>query len=197
MNINGKFKTGSTPEDTIKWINDQEKSIVINVQSEITKRIRALTYKLQTELNQDITGGPVGFTKKALFFNFIQDSKGLRTNQIIVRGDQAAYLRTVITDVHEIFDKFIPTSSAKLSPQGNIINLRGNLNKKYKVVDVKGKKMLLDTTKKKKNRDKRVIGIKEEKRRKMVFDFFQKAEDGAKLILSDINGTFTFTKKIT
>lgn len=197
MNINGQFKTGSTPEDTIKWINDQEKSITINVQSEITKRIRALTYKLQQHINQDIAGGPVGFTKKALFFNFIQDNKGLRTNQIIVRGDQAAYLRTVITDVHEIFEKFIPTSSAKLSAQGNITNLRGNLNKKYKVVDVKGKKMLIDTTKKKKNRSKRVIGVREEKRRKMVFDFFKEAENGAKLILSDINGSYTFTKNIT
>jgi len=57
--------------------------------------------------------------------------------------------------------------------------------------------MLIDTTKKKKNRDKRIIAVREEKQRKMVFDFFQEAEDGAKLILSSINGTFTFTKRIT
>lgn len=194
---NSNFKPGNTPDDAIKWINDQEKSITINVQSEITKQVRALSYKLQKELNDDIKGGPVAFTQKALFFNFIQNSNGTRTNQIIVRGDQAAYLRTVITDVKEIFDKFIPTQSAKLTAQGNITSLRNNMNKKFKVATIKGKKMLIDTTKKKKNRDKRIIAVREEKQRKMVFDFFQEAEDGAKLILSSINGTFTFTKRIT
>jgi len=196
MNINGGFKAGHTPQDAIKWTNDQEKSITINVQSEITKRVRQLSYKLQKDMDASIAGGPVAFTKKALLFNFIQASNGNRTNQIIVRGDQAAYLRTVITDVREIFDQFIPTNNAKLTAQGNITGLRNNMNKRYKVIEAKGKKMLVDTTKKKKNRSKRIIGVREEKKRKMVFDFFQQAEDGAKLILSDVNGSYTFTKKI-
>lgn len=40
------------------------------------------------------------------------------------------------------------------------------------------------------------MGVKEKKKRKMVFDFFQNAEDGAKLILSDIKGTYKLTKRI-
>lgn len=194
--ITGGFQAGSTPEDAIQWINKAETDIIINVQSEITKRVRALTYQLQDQLNKDIAGGPVAFTKRALFFNFIQNGD-TRTNQIIVRGDQAAYLRNTITTSQELYDKFIPMSNAKLTQQGNITGLKAGMDKKYKVIQVKGKKMLVDTTKKKKNRDKRIVAVKEQKRRKMIFDFFKEAESGAKMILSDVNGTYTFTKRIT
>lgn len=193
--ITGGFQSGSTPQDAVQWINKKETEIIVNVQSEITKRVRALTYQLQEQLNKDIAGGPVAFTKRALFFNFIQNGD-TRTNQIIVRGDQAAYLRTTITDSQDLFDKFIPTSNAKLSQQGNISGLKAGMDKKYKVIQVKGKKLLVDTTKKKKNRDKRIVAVKEKKRRKMIFDFFKEAEAGAKLVLSDVNGTYTFTKRI-
>ncbi|MDI3365978.1 MULTISPECIES: hypothetical protein [Pantoea] len=91
------------------------------------------------------------FTKRAIFFNFIQRGER-RTNQIIVRGDQAKYLKSVITDAAKIYDMFIPTSNAKLSKQGNISGLHAGMNKKYKVATVKGKKMLIDTTKKKESR---------------------------------------------
>lgn len=197
MKIQGGFRNGYAPIDSVKWVNTQGKTITTNLQSEVTKRIRELSKKLQTEMDASIAGGPVGFTRRALFFNFV--TKGdVRTNQIIVRGDQAAYLRTVISDVHEIFEKFVPTSNARLTKQGNISGLRANLSsKKFVVIDVKGKKMLVDTTMKGKRRDKRIIGVREEKQRKMVFDFFQQAEDGAKLILSSINGTFQITKRIT
>lgn len=58
------------------------------------------------------------------------------------------------------------------------------------------KKLLVDTTKKKKNRDKRIVAFKEKKRRKMIFYFFKEAEAKAKLVLSDVNDTYTFTKRI-
>lgn len=194
--ISGGFRQGSTPQDAVKWVNNQESKIIINVQSEITKRIRALSNQLQKELNDNIKGGAVAFTKRALFFNFITKSDGTRINQIIVRGDQAAYLRSVITDVNEIFDKFIPTSNARLTAQGNISGLKTGMDKKYKVIQQNGKKMLVDTTTKKKQRGKRIVAVKEQKKRKIVFDFFQKAEDGARLALSDVNGTYIFTKRI-
>lgn len=58
-------------------------------------------------------------------------------------------------------------------------------------------KYLIDTTKKsKKQHSKRVIGLKEKKKRKLVFDFFKNAEDGVRLVLSDINGTYTMTIRI-
>ncbi|KNC14322.1 hypothetical protein AC790_08990 [Pantoea sp. RIT-PI-b] len=188
---------GNSPQAVSTWLNNQGRAIIINVQSEISKRMRTLTAQLQKELNKDIAGGPVPFTSRALFFNFIIKSNGSRTNQIIVRGDQAAYLRTVLTDMNEVFDKMIPTQSAKLNKQGNITGLKAGIgSKKLVVVEEKGKKYLIDTTKKKKKRDQRVVAVREKKRRSMVFDFFQKAEDGAKLILSDVSGTYTFTRRI-
>lgn len=194
MNINSGFRPGHTPGDAIKWVNNKQTEIVVNVQSEITKKIRAVAYELQNKLNQDIKGGPVPFTKRAILFNFIQRGE-VRTNQIIVRGEQAKYLSAVITKAAEIHDKFIPTDNVKLNNFGNIPVLHAGMNKKYKVATVNGKKMLIDTTKKKKNRDKRIIGVKERKTRKMIFDFFEEAESGARLALSNMNGTYYFSKQ--
>ncbi|MGC1010327.1 hypothetical protein [Pantoea agglomerans] len=194
MNISSGFKPNYTPTDAIKWVNNRQTEIVINVQSELTKKIRSVAYELQDKLNQDIKGGPVPFTKKAILFNFIQRGER-RTNQIIVRGEQAQYLRTVITDARSLYDKFIPTSNAKLSKQGNITGLHAGMNKKYKVATVKGKKMLIDTTKNKKNRDKRIIGVKEKKSRQLIFDFFNEAESRSRLALSNMNGTYYFSRQ--
>ena len=192
------WRQGSGPDDAGRWINDEGGRIIINVQSEITKRCRELARQMQNQLNEEIKGGPVTFTKRAFFFNYIQ-SGDKRINQIIVRGDQAAYLRTVLNpdDANELYDKIIPTQSARLTKQGNISTLnKGVSSKKLIIVEEKGKKYLIDTTKKsKKQRSKRVVGIKEKKKRKLVYDFFKNAEDGAKLILSDVNGTFKFTRR--
>lgn len=194
MNITTDFKPNYTPADAVKWVNDKQTEIVVNVQSEITKKIREVAKQLQDKLNDDIKGGPVPFTKRAILFNFIQRGDR-RTNQIIVRGDQAKYLSSVITDAAGIYDKFIPTSNAKLSKQGNITGLHAGMNKKYKVANVKGKKMLIDNTKNKKKRDKRIIGVKEKKNRKMIFDFFNEAESNSRLALSNMNGTYYFSKQ--
>jgi len=193
------WKQGSSPNEAGRWLNDSGSRIIINVQSEITKKVRELSRQMQNQLNEDIKGGPVAFTKRALFFNFIQ-SGDKRINQIIVRGDQAAYLRTVLNpdEANELYDKIVPTESARLTKQGNISTLnKGISSKKLIIVEEKGKKYLIDTTKKsKKQKAKRVVGIKEKKKRKVVYDFFKNAEDGAKLILSDVNGTFKFTRRI-
>lgn len=195
--INGCFKQGKTPGDAITWLNKQGTEYGNELQSEISRRMRELSNQLQEKLNTNIAGGPVSFTGRALFFNYIERGDGTRIYQIIVRGDQAAYLRDVVTDSSALIDKIIPTSSAKLSKQGNISGLKAGINnKKYAVVQEKGKKYLIDTTKKKNKRDKRVIGVKESKRRKMVFDFFKEAEDGAMIILSDVKGQFKITKRI-
>jgi len=194
MNITTDFKPNYTPADAVKWVNDKQTEIVVNVQSEITKKIREVAKQLQDKLNDDIKGGPVPFTKRAIFFNFIQRGDR-RTNQIIVRVDQAKYLSSVITDAAGIYDKFIPTSNAKLSKQGNIAGLHAGMNKKYQVANVKGKKMLIDTSKNKKKRDKRIIGVKEKKSRKMLFDFFNEAESNSRLALSNMNGTYYFSKQ--
>lgn len=194
MNITTGFNPNYTTAEAIKWVNNKETEIVINVQSNITKKIREVSKQLQDKLDNDIKGGPVPFTKRAILFNFIQRGDR-RTNQIIVRGDQTKYLSSVITDAADIYDKFIPTSNAKLSKQGNIAGLHAGMNKKYKVASVKGKKMLIDTTKNKKKRDKRIIGVKEKKIRKMIFDFFNEAESNSRLALSNMNGTYYFSKQ--
>ncbi|MBK5014009.1 hypothetical protein [Pantoea sp. S62] len=194
MNINSGFRPGHTPADAIKWVNTKQTEIVVNVQSEITKKIRAVAYELQNKLNQDIKGGPVPFTKRAILFNFIQRGE-VRTNQIIVRGEQAKYLSAVITKAAEVHAKFIPTDNVKLNKFGNIPGLRAGMDKKYKVATVKGKKMLIDTTKKKKKRDQRIVAVKERKVRKLIFDFYQEAESGARLALSNMNGTYYFSKQ--
>ncbi|MEA5104465.1 hypothetical protein [Pantoea sp. S18] len=95
-------------------------------------------------------------------------------------------------------DKFIPTSSARLNKQGNISGLKAGLgSKKFIVLEEKGKKYLIDTSKKsKKQHSKRVVAVRENKKRKVIFDFFQNAEDGARLALNDVNGSYRFTKRI-
>ncbi|WP_342606386.1 hypothetical protein [Pantoea agglomerans] len=72
--------------------------------------------------------------------------------------------------MNEVFDKMIPTQSAKLNKQGNIKGLKAGIgSNKLVVVEEKGKKYLIDTTKKKKKRDQRVVAVREKKRRSMVF----------------------------
>lgn len=54
---------------------------------------------------------------------------------------------------------------------------------------------MIDTTKKgRKNRSKRVVGVREVKKRKMVYDFYANAEAGARLILSDLQGQYIFRR---
>lgn len=192
--ISGEFRRGATPADAVRVLNSQGKLFITDFQSELTKRCRALSKQIQDDISNSVDGGAVAFTKRAIFFNFIQHGNGTRTNQIIVRGSQAAYLRSVLTDDPTTFNKIIPTANARMTAQGNIAGLHTQMGKKYKVVEQNGKKYLIDTSLKKKKRDKRVIGKYERKKRKMIYDFFDETEQKARLVINNMKGTFIFRR---
>lgn len=192
--ISGDFRRGATPADAVRVLNSQGKVFITDFQSELTKRCRALSKQIQDDINNSVEGGSVAFTKRAIFFNFIQHGNGTRTNQIIVRGSQAAYLRSVLTDDPAMFNKIIPTANARMTAQGNIAGLHSQMNKKYKVVEQNGKKYLIDTSLKKKKRSKRIIGKYEKKKRKMIYDFFDETEQKARLVINNMKGTFIFRR---
>ncbi|TOZ41564.1 hypothetical protein DK925_23285 [Enterobacter cloacae] len=115
---------------------------------------------------------------------------------MLVKNIQAKYLYEVIVDPKAI-DKFIPTSAAKLTKQGNISGLKKNLsNGRYKVVKGKnGKERLIDTNKKDtKRKTKRVIGLREEKKRKMIYDFYGEVDKGFRVVISDLRGIFVIKR---
>lgn len=192
--ITGDFRRGATPADAVRVLNSQGKVFITDFQSELTKRCRALSKQIQDDINNSVEGGSVAFTKRAIFFNFIQHGNGNRTNQIIVRGSQAAYLRSVLTDDPAMFNKIIPTANARMTAQGNIAGLHTQMGKKYKVVEQNGKKYLIDTSLKKKKRSKRIIGMYEKKKRKMIYDFFGETEQKARLVINNMKGTFIFRR---
>ncbi|EJD6389957.1 hypothetical protein M0I93_RS26750 [Klebsiella pneumoniae] len=108
---------------------------------------------------------------------------------------QNNYLYEIINKPASV-EKFVNTSAAPLTKQGNIARLRANIkSKKYKVVESGGKKRLIDTTKKDtKTKTKRVIGIQESKKRKMIYDFYNEGEKGVRMIVSTIQGHFSVKK---
>lgn len=189
--ITGSFQQGATPANAVRILNQQGQAFITSFQSELTKRCRALAKQVQDDINNTVDGGAVAFTKRAIFFNFIQHGNGTRTNQIIVRGQQVAYLRSVLTDDQTMFNKIVPTSSARLTAQGNIASLHTQMGKRYKVVEQNGKKYLIDTSQKKKKRGRRVIGKYEKKKRKIIYDFFNETEQKARLVLNTMRGQFT------
>jgi len=188
--ITTTFQPGATPANAIRVLNQQGQAYITSFQSELTKRCRALSKQVQYDINNTVDGGSVAFTKRAIFFNFVQHGNGTRTNQIIVRGQQAAYLRSVLTDDPVKFNKIIPTANARMTAQGNIAGLHTQMGKKYKVVEQNGKRYLIDTSQKKKKRNKRVVGKYEKKKRKMIYDFFNETEHKARLVLNTMRGQF-------
>jgi len=182
--ITGDFRRGATPADAVRVLNSQGKVFITDFQSELTKRCRALSKQIQDDINNSVEGGSVAFTKRAIFFNFIQHGNGNRTNQIIVRGSQAAYLRSVLTDDPATFNKIVPTANARMTAQGNIAGLHTQMGKKY----------LIDTSLKKKKRNKRIIGKYEKKKRNMIYDFFDETEQKARLVINNMKGTFIFRR---
>lgn len=192
--ITGTFQPGATPANAVRVLNQQGQRFITDFQSELSKRCRALAKLVQDDINNTVDGGAVAFTKRAIFFNFIQHGNGTRTNQIIVRGQQAAYLRSVLTDDPTLFNKIVPTANARLTQQGNISALHNQMGKKYKVVEQNGKRYLIDTSQKKKKHSKRIIGKYEKKKRKMIYDFFNEVEQKATLSLNTMRGQFTLRR---
>lgn len=192
--ITGTFQPGATPANAVRVLNLQGQAFITLFQSELTKRCRELAKQVQDDINNTVDGGAVAFTKRAIFFNFIQHSNGTRTNQIIVRGQQAAYLRSILTDDPTLFNKIVPTANARMTAQGNIAGLHTQMGKKYKVVEQNGKRYLIDSSQKKKKRSKRIIGKYEKKKRKMIYDFFNEVEQKAILTLNTMRGQFTLRR---
>lgn len=192
MKIKSKIKG---LEETITYINKEGRDLKSEFQNELIIQSRALALKMQTDLDNSIDKGGVNFTSKSIYFKFNKRTGGI-TCYIGVKNIQNNYLYEIINKPIAI-DKFINTSAAPLTKQGNIARLRTSLkSKKYKVVNSGGKKRLIDTTKKDtKTKTKRVIGIQEFKKRKMIYDFYQEGEKGIRMIVSNIKGHFSVKKE--
>ena len=176
-----------------KYINTKGKALTADIENQLIQRTKELSQRLQQEMEKNIDGGAVPFTKRAVLFFYNRNRSGVKMT-IAVRDIQAEYLYEVIVKERAI-SKFVPVpGSTKLTAQGNISGLRSGLKSgKYKVVQSKkGKQRLIDT--KQKNRKKRVVGLKETRRRDMVYDFYAEAESGARLIIKDIKGHFEIRK---
>ncbi|PLE59135.1 hypothetical protein B6I74_17275 [Klebsiella variicola] len=180
--------------ETITYINKEGRQLKSDFQNELITQSRALAIKMQTDLDNSIDKGGVSFTSKAIYFKFSKRNKGV-TCYIGVKDIQNNYLYEIINKPASV-EKFVNTSAAPLTKQGNIARLRANIkSKKYKVVESGGKKRLIDTTKKDtKTKTKRVIGIQESKKRKMIYDFYNEGEKGVRMIVSTIQGHFSVKK---
>lgn len=175
-----------------RYINKQGTKLGKDFQKTVINQMRTLSQTMQNDLNDSIDKGAVAFTKRSLLFTYSTNSYGGFTCTILVKRLQAKYLYDVIVHSRN-FKKFIPTSAARLSREGNIMGLRNNIRKgRYKVVKQGSKERLIDTQQKKK--EKRVIGLREDKRRKMVYDFYNEAEKGMMLVVSNTRGVFKVAK---
>lgn len=175
-----------------EYINQQGRQLGKDFQKTLIKQTRELAMNMQNDLSNSIDRGAVPFTRRSMLFTYKLTGTGVRTS-IIVKDLQAKYLYDVLVKQSNV-PKFIPTSAARLTGQGNITGLRNNLKKgRYKIVKQKGKERLIDTNQRKKG--KRVIGLREDKRRKIIYDFYENAERGAVLIFNNINGTFKVTRQ--
>ncbi|WP_336983562.1 MULTISPECIES: hypothetical protein [unclassified Cedecea] len=173
-------------------LNTKGKQLGKDFQKTLVNRTRVLSQQMQKDLNNSVDRGAVPFTQNAILFIFKNNKTGVKCS-ILIKDIQAKYLYDIIVK-QNTFEKFIPTSAARLTKQGNITGLRSNLQKgRYKIVKQRGKERLIDTKAKKRN--KRVIGVKEQKRRKIIYDFYNEAEQGARLVISDIKGSFRITKQ--
>lgn len=182
--------------DSKTYLTSAGKKLQNEFQSEIIKRSKALAQKMQADMNAAVDKGPTSFTQRSVLFMYKKSGANSVRATIMIKNIQAQYLYDIIVKPKAI-DKFIPTSAARLTKNGNIASLKANLgNGKYKVVKGKnGKERLIDTSKKDtKKKTKRVIGLRESKKRKLIYDFYNEAEKGVRLMISDISGSFMITK---
>ncbi len=176
-----------------QYLNRTGKKLGKQFSTEMIKRGKALSIKLQQDLSAAVDKGAVPFTNRAILFMYRKNGNSSFSMSIRVKDLQAKYLYEVLVK-QESVKKFVPTSAAKLNKYGNITGLQKNLKSgRFKVSTTGGKKRLIDTNAKKKN--KRVIGLEKPKTRKIIFDFYKEADKGARLIISDVKGVFKVTKK--
>ncbi|EEX2218985.1 hypothetical protein KXR10_002486 [Escherichia coli] len=191
MKINAKITGLSSAKG---YLNQQGKLYGNQFQDELIKCTRQLAKEMQADLNDSIDKGGVAFTKNAVLYFYNKSGTSVSCT-IMIKDIQAGYLYDVI--VHpDPLKKFVPTSAARLTKQGNIPQLKSNIEKgKYRVVVENGKKYLIDTTKKDtKTKTKRVIGVRETKKRKLIYDFYEEAEKGVTTIVSGMKGHFKLKK---
>ncbi|WP_281549753.1 hypothetical protein [Kluyvera cryocrescens] len=175
-----------------KYLIKEGKNFNNEFSDELLHRVRSLSKKMQLDMSATAAGGLVPFTNNSMLVTYTKRPTGIRIN-LLVKDIQAAYLYDVIVKPSAI-DKFVPTSAAKLTKQGNITGLKSNLKSgKYKVVESHGTKRIIDT--RVKDRDKRVIALKEEKTRKIFFDWYAEGYKGLDAIITKINGQYTIGKK--
>ncbi|WP_427151550.1 hypothetical protein [Citrobacter portucalensis] len=172
------------------FLNSEGKKYGNQFQDELISRSRTLSRQIQADMSAAIDKGPVPFTNSAVLFFYAKSGTSV-TCTIMIKDIQAKYLYDVIVKSSYI-NKFVPTSAAKMTKLGNISQLKSGLAKgKYKTVVQNGKKYLIDITKKDtKYKTKRIIGVRESKKRKLVYDFYNEAEQGANAIISGIQGHF-------
>jgi len=174
------------------YINRAGQQLGRDFQKTMIKEVRTLSKTMQKDLTASVNRGAVAFTNRAILFQYKINGSQVTTS-IRVKDIQAKYLYDVIVKKKRI-KKFVPTNAARLTRQGNIAGLRTNLaSGKFKIVKQGNKERLIDTSKKKKV--KRVIALREEKERKLIYDFYQNAERGAVLIFRNIRGTFRVTRQ--
>ncbi|EPE9327620.1 hypothetical protein ACSPON_000279 [Klebsiella aerogenes] len=185
--------------NTKKYLNNSVGKVIDNFDGEFIRQTKALSVHLQQGMNNAIDKGAVSFTQRAVLYFYNKHSDGSITATIKIKELQAKYLYDVIVQP-DIIEKFVPTSSARLTAQGNIPRLKSNIDSgRYKVVKSGGKERLIDTSKKAKTeagRRKRVIGVRENKKRKIVYDFYKNAEIGVEKIIATMHGTYRFTRGI-
>ncbi|MDF2784228.1 MAG: hypothetical protein K0S95_763 [Pantoea eucrina] len=165
-------------------------------QNELLKRARQLSKRMQADLDSSVDRGPVPFTHRAILFTYKKKNAQSVSCSILVKDLQAKYLYDVLIKPNNI-KKFVNTSAARLTKQGNIAGLKTGLSTgKFKIVKSKnGKERLIDTSKKDtKKKTKRVIGLRESKKRKLIYDFYKEAEKGTRLVLNNIEGSFVIRK---
>lgn len=182
--------------NTKDYINKQGIKLGKQFQSELINRSRVLSQKVQADLNNSVDKGAVSFTQRAVLFMYKKRGNGIICT-IMIKNIQAKYLYEVLVEQKAV-DKFVPTSTARLDRFGNISMMKKRISSgQYKVVKGKnGKERLIDTSKKDtKRKTKRVIGLREEKRRKIIYDFYTEVDKGVRIMISDIKGTFRVTKR--
>ncbi|EFC4784129.1 hypothetical protein FFW73_25985 [Escherichia coli] len=192
-----KWKNGHSPDDMKKFVNKNPPKIGKDFKKELSNRMRNVTQQIQQKINQEVEGGVIPYTGRAMYFNFKRLNEFESVNQIIVLGNQARYLKHIIDPdyVGNKEYKAIPYQNAKKTKQGNITQLKSKRkNDKYKKVKSKtsGKTYLIDTTKKTKTSKERVIGYYGSVGRKPIFDFYDTTEKMVLRQLQTMRGTFEY-----
>lgn len=196
------WRRGNSPNDMNRFINNNSPKIGQQFKKELSTRMRTVTNQMQIKINQEVKGGVVPFTGRSMIFKYRKVNDFETVNQIIVLPNQSSYLKYILDPKysHNPESKMIPTQNARLTKQGNILQLRSRTkNNKYKKVKSKnGNIYLIDTTKKstKRNpklaREKRVIGYYGSVGRKRIFDFYDETEQKVIEQLRKLRGTFDY-----